>query len=78
MNGNILLTGGKQMKEQIQKLVDLGVAVNSICRQTGIPRSTFDYWFRCGQALNESNEKKVREWLDNFIKEVESFSKDSY
>ena len=60
------------MREKIQKLVDLGVGVNVICKQTGIPRSTFDYWFKYGQTLNESNEKKVREWFNNFIEEVKA------
>lgn len=51
--------GNFMLKEKIQLLVEHGMKVTTIAKEAGVPRSTFDYWFREGKDLNETHQERL-------------------
>lgn len=56
------------MKEKIQILIDNGLTVASIARATGIDNSQISKWLKGNKTISETNEQKLRDWLEDFKK----------
>ena len=56
------------MKEKIQILIDNGLTVVSIARATGIDNSQISKWLKGNKTISETNEQKLRDWLEDFKK----------
>lgn len=61
------------LREQISKILTLGMSHSAIARGIGISGTTFDRWYKHGQALTAENEQKIQDYvyyIKNYIAQI--------
>ena len=51
------------LREQISKVLELGMSHSAIARQIGISSTTFDRWYKLNQPLSAETEQKIYDYL---------------
>lgn len=57
-----------ELKEQIRKILTLGMTNATLANNIGIASTTFARWYKNGQNLNEESMQKIQ----NYVNQVKS------
>ena len=53
-----------ELKEQINKILSLGMTNAVLASNTGIASTTLSRWYKNGQNLNEESMRKIQNYVD--------------